>query len=112
MSVPRPAMFVAIVTVALRPACATISRFLSVILRVQHDVPDAALFEQLREPFGLLDRDRADERRAPFLLLLQDVGDDGFVFLALGAVDGVGLLDALQFAVGRESPSRRACRSS
>ena len=77
-------------------------RFLRVILGVQNDVPDAALLEQLREPLGLLDRDRADETGPPFLLLLQDVGDDGFVFLALGAVDGVGLFDALQLAVGRE----------
>ena len=36
---------------------------LRVILGVQHDVPDAALLEQGREPLGLLDRDRADERR-------------------------------------------------
>ena len=38
MSVPRPAMLVAIVTVPLRPACATNLGFLRVILRVQHDV--------------------------------------------------------------------------
>ena len=40
--------------------------------------------------------------RAALRLLLEDVGDDRVVLLALGAVDGVGLLDALQLAVGRD----------
>ncbi len=35
------------------------------------------------------------------LLLLDDVGDDRFVLLALGAVDGVRLFDPLELAVGR-----------
>ena len=67
--------------------------FLRVILRVQHDVLDAALLEQGRQPFRLLDRDRADQRRPAGRLLLDDVVDDRFVLLALGAVDQVGFLD-------------------
>jgi hypothetical protein len=49
-----------------------------------------------------LDRDRADERRAPLFLLLDDVGDDRLVFLFFRPVDGVRLLDAPQLAVGRD----------
>ena len=78
--------------------------FLRVVLRVEDDVLDAAQLEQLREPLRLLDRDRADQDRPALLLLLEDVVDDRVVLLALGAVDGVGLLDAPQLAVGRESP--------
>ena len=37
--------------------------FLRVVLRVQHDVLDAAQLEQLRQPLRLLDRHRADEHR-------------------------------------------------
>jgi len=40
-------------------------RFLGVVLGVENDVLDAALLEQRRQPFGLLDRDRADQRRTP-----------------------------------------------
>ena len=74
--------------------------FLRVVLRIEDDVLDAAQLQQLREPLRLLDRDRADQHRPPLLLLLEDVGDDRVVLLALGAEDGVGLLDALQLAVG------------
>ena len=43
MSVPRPAMLVAIVTAPGRPACATIVRLALVLLGVQHLVRDAVL---------------------------------------------------------------------
>ena len=43
MSVPRPAMLVAIVTAAWRPGLGDDLGFLRVVLRVQHDVLDAAL---------------------------------------------------------------------
>ena len=85
--------------------------FLRVVLGVQHDVLDAALAQQGRQPLGLLDRHRADQRRPARLLLLEDVADDRLVLLPLGAVDEVGLLDALQRAVGRDRPPRRGCRS-
>ncbi len=76
--------------------------FLRVELGVEDDVLDAAHLEQPRQPLRLLDRDRADQHRSPFLLLLKDVDDDGVVLLFLGAVDGVGFLDALEDAVGRD----------
>ncbi len=56
--------------------------FLRVVLRVEHDVLDAALAQQRRQPLGLLDRHRADQRRPPGLLLLEDVVDDRLVLLA------------------------------
>ena len=43
--------------------------FLRVELRVQHDVLDAAPLQHARQPLGLLDRHRADERRPPGFLL-------------------------------------------
>ena len=75
--------------------------FLRVVLRVQHDVPDAALAEQGGEPFGLLDRHGADQRRPARLLLLEDVVDDRVELFLLGPVDEVGLLDAAHHAVRR-----------
>ena len=75
--------------------------FLRVVLRVQHDVLDAALLEQRRQPLRLLDRDGADQRRPARRLLLEDVVDDRLVLLALGPVDEVRLLDPLQRAVRR-----------
>ena len=67
--------------------------FLRVVLRVEHDVLHAALLEQAGQPFRLLDRNRAHQRRPAAGLLLDDVGDDRVVLLALGPVDRVGLLD-------------------
>ena len=76
-------------------------RFLRVVLRVEDDVLDAAPAQQRGELLGLLDRHRADQRRPAGFLLLDDVLDDGLVLLPGGAVDAVGLLDALQRPVGR-----------
>jgi hypothetical protein len=76
--------------------------FLRVVFRVQHDVLDAALLEHRREPLGLLDRDRADQRRPASVLLLEDVGDDRLVLLALGAVDRCRALRCDQLAVRRD----------
>ena len=98
---PRPAMFVAIVTVPLRPACATISASCAWYLAFRTTWRMPRRFEQLREPLRFLDRDRADQRRTCHLLLVDDVGDDRFVLLALGAVNGVRFLDASQRPVGR-----------
>ena len=67
-------------------------RFHGVVLRVEHDVLDAAPLQQRRELLRLLDRDRADQDRPPRLLLLDDVEDDRFPLLPLGAVHRVGLL--------------------
>jgi hypothetical protein len=62
-------------------------------LGVEHDVLDAAFLEQVGDPFGLLDRDGADQRRAALVLAGDDVLDDRRPLLAFGAVDEVGFLD-------------------
>ena len=63
MSVPRPAMLVAMVTAPGRPAWAMMKRFLLVVARVQHLVLDLRFLEQRRQFLGLLDADRADQHR-------------------------------------------------
>ena len=75
---------------------------LLVVLGVQDDVLDAAQLQQFRQPLRLLDRHGADERRAALLLLFDDVGDDRLVFFFFRPVDGVGLFDAPELAVGRD----------
>ena len=75
---------------------------LRVVLRVQHDVLDAPQLQQVREALRLRDRDGAGQHGSARLLLLDDVGDDRVVLFLLGAIDGVGLLDPLQLAVGRD----------
>ena len=111
MSVPRPAMFVATVTAPLRPACATIcaSRSWCFALSTSCGMPLAA--QQLREVLGLLDARGADEDRLALLVALDDVLDDGGVLGLLGAVDQVGLVDALHRRGSSGSGRRRACRS-
>ena len=99
---PRPAMLVAIVTVALRPACATISASCAWYLAFKHDMLDATPLEHRRELFGLLDRDGADEDRASLSLFLENVVDDGLVLLALGAENGIRLFNAVQRPVRRD----------
>ena len=76
--------------------------FLFVVTRVQHLVRDAALFQEARQIFRLLDRDRADQHGLAATVRLFDVGDDGFVFLFRGPIDLVVDIDALDFAVGRD----------
>ena len=101
MSVPRPAMLVAMVTVPETPACATIAGLLLVIARVQHVVLDLALLQQGSEMFGLLDRDGADQHRLAALVAFLDQLDDGFVLLVDGAIDFVVVVDARDRQVGR-----------
>src|SRR6202021_1222354 len=73
MSTPRPAMLV-------------------VILRVEHVALDAAPSQEHREPFGFLDRARADQHRTALFVLGDDLVDDRFELRVLGAVKEVGLL--------------------
>ena len=73
-----------------------------VVLGVEHLVADPLALEQGREVLGLLDRDRADQRRAAGLGARLDLADDGVELLALGAVDQVLLVDAPHRAVGRD----------
>ena len=82
-------MFVAIVTAPERPACDDDLGFLLVELGVQDDVGNPALLQELREPLGLLDRDRADEDRLALVAQLDDLVGDGVVLLALRGVDDV-----------------------
>src|SRR5262245_48325533 len=78
-------------------------RLLLVELRVQDLVLDAAALQQLGEPLGLLDRDRADEDRPAGLLHLLDLVDDGVELGLLVAVDEVGLVVADHRPVGRDA---------
>ena len=63
MSVPRPAMLVAMVTAPGHAGLRHDGGFLLVIARVQHIVLDLALLEQLGEMLGFLDRGGADQDR-------------------------------------------------
>ena len=63
MSVPRPAMFVEIVTVPGWPARCDDLGFLHVILRVQHGVRNFFALQHAAEQLARLDADRADQNR-------------------------------------------------
>jgi hypothetical protein len=102
MSVPRPAMLVAIVTAPKRPGLRHDLGLALVVLRVQHHVLGAGLLQQHRELLRLLDRDGADQHRPARLVELPDLLHDRVVLLGLGAVDDVGILDPDQRPVGRD----------
>jgi hypothetical protein len=76
MSVPRPAMLVAIVTAPAAPGLGDDLRLLLVELGVQDAVLDARALEHLAEHLADLDADRADQDRPPLLVLLDDLVDD------------------------------------
>ena len=63
MSVPRPAMLVAMVTAPSRPACATMCASCSWKRALSTLCVDAFLVEVLGEQLGLLDRHGADQHR-------------------------------------------------
>src|SRR5262245_4068983 len=86
--------------------------FLRVVLGVQHNVLvsaatggraslQPAAVEHRRELFGLLDRHRADQHRPAFLVLVEDFRDDRVPLLFLRPEYEIGILDAAQWAVGR-----------
>ena len=75
MSVPRPAMLVAMVTASAAPGLGDDRRLLLVVLGVEHLVLDAAPLEHLGEHFALLDARRADEHRPARLVHLLDLVD-------------------------------------
>ena len=75
MSVPRPAMLVAIVITPGRPAWATISASLRVLLGVEHLVRQLRLLQQAGDQLGVLDRGRADQHRLAALVAVADVLD-------------------------------------
>jgi hypothetical protein len=76
MSVPRPAMLVAMVT-ALRTSRLRDDLGLArVLLCVQHFVRQVGLDEMTRKHLGVLDRRRADQDRLPAFVAILDVRDD------------------------------------
>ena len=85
MSVPRPAMLVAMVTAPGTPASATIIGFLLVVAGVQHAVRDALAglavdlevvgLQQLGQLLGLLDRDGADQDRLAATVAVGDLAE-------------------------------------
>ena len=89
MSVPRPAMLVAIVTVPGRPACAMIiaSRSCCFAFSTACAIPDC--FRWPGEVLGRLDRGRADEHRLAALHAVADVLDDRVELVVLVQVDEV-----------------------
>ena len=101
MSVPRPAMFVAIVTAPERPACATISASRSWSLALRTLCLIAAPLQHLAEHLADLDADRAHEDRTPGLVLLGDLVDDRVPLALLARVHQVGVVGADHVAVGR-----------
>ena len=70
MSVPRPAMLVAIVTAPMPAGLGDDMRLLLVEAGIQHRVLDAFLLQIFGEHLGFLDRHGADEHRLTHLLLL------------------------------------------
>ena len=100
MSVPRPAMLVAMVTAPERPACATISASFSWYLAFSTSWRDAAPLEHLREDLALLDADRADQDRAARLGHLDDFVDQRVELGVLVAEDQVRVVVADHRPVG------------
>ena len=64
MSVPRPAMLVAMVTCAFAACLGDDLRLALVMLGVEHLMVNAASIEQVPETFALFDRHRTDQNRA------------------------------------------------
>ena len=102
MSVPRPAMFVAIVTAPERPGLGDDRRFLLVELGVEHLVLDAAPLEHLGEDFALLDARRADQHRPTGFGHLDDLVDQRVELGVLGPEHEVGVVLADHRPVGRD----------
>ena len=73
MSVPRPAMLVAIVIIFGRPACAMISASLACCLALSTWCGSLACLEQAGDQLGVLDRGGAHQHRLAALVALADV---------------------------------------
>ena len=99
---PRPAMFVEIVTAPGSAGLRDDARFLLVELGVQHLVLDAAALEQLAELLGLLDRHRADEDGPACVLQFHDLVDQGVELALLVAIDEIRIVLANHGPVGRD----------
>ena len=93
MSVPRPAMLVAIVTPRLAARLGHDLGLALVVLGVQDLVRDAEPAQELRQLFRLLDRGRADQDRPAGRVDLLDLVEDRLDLLALVPEDHVGQVD-------------------
>ena len=90
MSVPRPAMLVAIVIAPGPSGLRDDFGLARVLLGVQHFVRDALLLQRTGQKLRGLDRCRADERRLPALHAVLDVLDDRRELVVLRQVDEIG----------------------
>ena len=84
MSVPRPAMLVAIVIAPGRPASATMCASRSCCLAFSTSCGIFAPCQQLREPLGRLDRGGADQHRLAALHAVLDVLENRLKLVLLG----------------------------
>ena len=94
MSVPRPAMLVAMVTAPLRPACATISASCAwyLALSTMCFVPFFLSMFESRSDFSIETVPTSAGRPSCWRLMMSST--IAAPLLGLGAVDEVGLLDA------------------
>ena len=101
MSVPRPAMFVAIGDRAGIAGGGDDVGLTLVLLGVEHLVGDAAPFEHGGEPFGGFDRGRTDQDRASRLGEISNLVDDRIELGLFGAKDEVAQVVADHVLVRR-----------
>ena len=99
MSVPRPAMLVAIVTMPRRPAWATISASFSwnLALRTTWRTPLRLRISESSSDFSM---EVVPTRTGCFLVQARDLVGHGEVLFLRSAIDHVGVLDAQHRAVG------------
>ena len=102
MSVPRPAMLVAIVIAACCPAPGHDLRLALVVLGVQHLVLEAAPLELARQRLRDVHVHRADQDRPAQRVQPLDLVDDRVVLFLPGLVDPVGLVVPADRPVGRD----------
>ena len=99
---PRPAMFVAIVTAPYRPAWATISASISWYLAFSTECLMPFFLSMADRRLGLVDRDGADEHGLALLVQLFDLVDGRIELAFLGLVDEIGIVDADHGPVRRD----------
>jgi len=102
MSVPRPAMLVAMVIVFRPPGLGDDLGLARVLLGVEDLVRQSLRLQQVRKHLGVLDRGRAHQHRLAALVAVLDVGQDGGVLLAHRAVDLVLLVETHHGLVRRD----------
>ena len=102
MSVPRPAMLVAMVTAPGRPASATMCASRSCCLAFSTSCGMLRALQQLREPLGGLDRSGADQHRLAALHAVLDVLENGLELVVLGEEHEIRVVLADHRLVGRD----------